>query len=90
MPPADPDTIDRKWVGTRVGFVGVGVVCYFGTLWGLATFPDLSQPEAWAALEWLLGMLGAAICGDTVRPSGMRQAAFGVTTAPPAGVTGQA
>ncbi len=82
------DTIDRKWVGTRVGFVAVGVVCYFGTLGALATYPDLAQPEAWGALEWFLGVVGLAILGDTARPSGMKAGAFGVSTPPSSGGEG--
>lgn len=76
------DRIGRKYIGTRVSFSLAAIVCYAGTLAALAFAPDLSQPEAWAALEWLVGMLAVAIIGDTARPSGMKGAAFGLTAAP--------
>jgi hypothetical protein len=90
-----PDKIERKWIGTRVGFVLVSVLCYFGTLYVITSFgtqlpsPEmvaagaldpivaLDQDQTWTALEWLLGVLGVAIAGDTARPSGMKGAAFG-------------
>lgn len=38
----------------------------------------LDQEKTWAALEWLLMAIGAAIIGDTARPSGAKKASFGI------------
>ena len=38
----------------------------------------LDQEMAWSALQWIVGAIGVAIAGDTARPSGKKQAAFGV------------
>lgn len=102
--PEAPDKITRKWIGTRVGFALVSVLCYFGTIVVITNFgtklPDpelldvitpevfaaldpvvvLDQEKAWTALDYLLGVLAIAIIGDTARPSGMKGAAFGVTS----------
>lgn len=86
---SETDRLDRKWMGTRVSFVLAAVICYFGTLFVITTYgtsfahPEapyevLHQEQTWEALEWLLMAIGAAILGDTMRPSGTRQAAFGV------------
>lgn len=76
--------LDRKYMGIRVAFVLIAVVCYFGTLAALATFPEaLDQATTWNALEWLIGAIGAAVIGDTVRPSGMQASAFHVTRTAP-------
>ena len=72
-----PDRIERKYIGTRVGFTLAACGCYFGTLFCLATYPGLSQPEAWSALGWVIGAIAVAIAGDTARPSGLKSAAFG-------------
>lgn len=77
------DRIERKYIGTRVGFTLVAVSSYGFTLVALAWWPELSQPETWEALEWVVGMLGVAIIGDTARPSGMKGAAFGVSANKP-------
>lgn len=104
------DKLNRKWVGTRVGFVLAAIVCYFGTLFVITTFGTvvtepatllavletatiddlvavleanepqevLDQQKTWEALEWLLMAIGAAIIGDTARPSGAKKASFGI------------
>jgi hypothetical protein len=74
--------LDRKYMGVRVGFVLVAVLVYFGTLGALALFPELDQATTWNALEWLVGAIGAAVIGDTVRPSGMKVSAFHVERRP--------
>ena len=38
----------------------------------------LDQEKTWEALEWLLMAIGAAIIGDTARPSGAKKASFGI------------
>lgn len=73
--------LNRK-MGVRVGFVLIAVVCYFSTLAVLVTFPGVvAQDMTWSALEWLVGVIGAAVLGDTVRPSGMKASAFNVARA---------
>ncbi len=106
----DGDKLNRKWVGTRVGFVLAAIVCYFGTLFVITTYGTvvidpttllgvletatvddlvgvlesnqpqevLDQQKTWEALEWLLMAIGAAIVGDTARPSGAKKASFGI------------
>lgn len=41
----------------------------------------LDQEMVWSALQWLIGAVGLAVAGDTARPSGSKQAAFGVSAA---------
>jgi len=104
------ESLNRKWIGTRVSFVLAAIVCYFGTLFVLTSFGTqvadpaaltalldtvtiddvvkvleasepkqlLDQEKTWAALEWLLMAIGAAIIGDTARPSGSKKASFGI------------
>lgn len=80
MPPM-PDKIERKYIGTRVGFALTAVGSYFGTLAALAWYPDLPATDVLSTCTWLIGALSVAIVGDTARPSGMKAGAFGVTTA---------
>lgn len=76
--------LQRSVMGVRVGFTLVAVLCYFGTLTLLASFPALDQGQAFDALEWLVMAIGVAIVGDTVRPSGKSVSAFSGAQ-PPAG-----
>jgi hypothetical protein len=82
MPPKPPelDKIERKYIGTRVGFTLAAIACYFGTLGSIEADPELNNPEVWSTLRWLIGTLSLAIIGDTARPSGMKKGAFAVTT----------
>jgi hypothetical protein len=84
MPPKlpGPDKIERKYIGTRVGFTLAAIGCYFGTLTSIQVDPGLNTPETWDTLRWLIGALSIAIVGDTARPSGMKKGAFGVTQGP--------
>lgn len=66
-------------LGMRERFVLIAVACYAGTLVILAGAPELDQALVLGALEWLVAAIGGAIIGDTARPSGRSQAAFGVT-----------
>ena len=79
-------TLNRP-IGIRVSFVAVAIACYFATLAALAYAPSLEQTGTWSALEWLIGVIGVAVAGDTVRPSGQRLAAIGsaAPTDPPTG-----
>lgn len=77
------DRIQRKYIGTRVGYGLAAVLCYFGTLLTLAFIVAkvgdvLDQKLVWSALEVLLYVLGGAIVGDTARPSGMKHSPFAV------------
>lgn len=73
--------LNRK-MGVRVGFVLIAVICYFATLAVLVTYPGVvAEDMTWSALEWLIGAIGAAVLGDTVRPSGMTASAFRVARA---------
>lgn len=74
-------TLDRK-VGVRTAYVAVAVAVWFGTLFALSRWPTLDSGQVLDALEWLLGVLGIAVSGDTLRPSGRASAAFGVTPTP--------
>ena len=65
-------------MGVRVTFVAVAIGCYFATLAALAFAPALEQSGTWSALEWLVGVIGVAVAGDTIRPSGQTGAAFSV------------
>lgn len=78
--PPPPDTLERRYIGTRVGFCLVAVVVYFGTMFVLANEPSLVQPEVWEVCKWVIGTLAAAIGGDTVRPSGKATGSFGVSS----------
>ncbi len=69
----------NRTIPIRVGFVALAVLCYFATLLILAQFPTLEQAGTWSALQWLIGVLGVGVAGDTVRPSGQRASAFTVT-----------
>ena len=71
-----PDQLERRYIGTRVGYTLTAVGCYFGTLYVLSQFPALSQPETWSALQWLLATLATATVSDTARPSGMAASPF--------------
>jgi hypothetical protein len=77
-----PSKLERKWIGTRVGFSLLTVAVFFGTMYALASYPELDQSSTWDVCKWVIGALAGAILGDTVRPSGQKGAAFGVTTAP--------
>lgn len=75
-------------IGVRISFVAVAIACYFATLAALAFAPTLEQAGTWSALEWLIGVIGIGVAGDTIRPSGQRMAAFvapGVVPDPPTG-----
>ena len=89
LPPM-PDKLERKYIGTRVGFTLVTVIVYFGTMaaiaWALKNNIALDQVQIWEVCKWVIGALIAAISGDTIRPSGNKKAAFGVTAS---GSTGQ-
>lgn len=64
-----PTKAEARMIGSRVAIVVVCVGCYFGTMLSLATYPDLSQPEAWSALQWLIGFLGTTVLSLTARGS---------------------
>lgn len=64
-------------VGVRTAYVVVAALVWFGTLFALSQWPDLEEGPVLDALEWLLGVLGLAVGGDTVRPSGQARAAIG-------------
>lgn len=80
--------LNRK-LPVRASFVLVSIAIYGGTLAALALVPTLDQGGTWSAMQWLLGVVGAAIIGDTVRPSGQATSAFRgaepAPTAPPGG-----
>ncbi len=82
MQPTPPplDKIDRKFIGTRVGFALLTVLCYFGTLAAIEGDAALNTAEVWSTMRWVIGALSVAIVGDTARPSGLKSAAFGVST----------
>lgn len=69
----------------RVGYVLLCVACYFATLLVLAHWPSLDQAGVWSTLEWLIGAVGIAVAGDSIRPSGQRASAFHVSSSEPAG-----
>ena len=69
----------RRVVGVRVFFVLVAILCYFVTMYALANYEVLDQVEAWSTMEWVIGVIGTAILGDTFRPSGASDSAFTVT-----------
>lgn len=39
----------------------------------------LDQDMVWSALQWLIGVIGLAVAGDTARPSGEKTASFGLS-----------
>lgn len=84
-PPPLPklDRMERKWIGTRVGFSIACVGTFFGTLAALAWAPQLPAPDVLSTCMAVIGALSIAIVGDTARPSGMRTGAFGVTATGP-------
>jgi hypothetical protein len=76
--PPKLDSLERKWIGTRVAFGLAAIGCFFGTLSWLSAVPTLDSAEVFSALRWLIGLLATAIGCDTARPSGMKAGAFGV------------
>lgn len=67
----------------RASFVVLAVACYFATLGLLAAFPALDQPNTMSSLQWLVGVIGVAVAGDTLRPSGKAMSAFHPAASPP-------
>lgn len=84
-PPPLPklDRMERKWIGTRVGFALAAVAVWFGTLAAIHYSPELTAADVLTGCISVIGALSIAIVGDTARPSGMRTGAFGVTATGP-------
>ncbi len=72
------DKIKRKFIGIRVFFILVAVLCFFVTLLVLGNFPGIEQEPAWSALEKLIIAIGAGVLSDMARPSGMKKSAFSI------------
>lgn len=68
--------------GVRIGFVVAAVGVYFGSLLVLAVAPGLEQAGVLDAAQWVIGAIGAAILGDTVRPSGAAESILGQKQGP--------
>jgi hypothetical protein len=73
--------LPRSVLGVRVGYVLLCVASYFGTLLVLAHWPALDQAGTMSSLQWLVGAIGVAVAGDSLRPSGQRASAFHVVAA---------
>lgn len=76
------DKLERKYIGTRVGFSLLTVLCYFGTLAAVEADPALNTEEVWSTMRWVIGALSVAIIGDTARPSGKGSGAFVASSRP--------
>jgi len=61
--------ITRK-MAVRQSFVGLAVLVYFATLGIEAKYGIQAQDS----MQWLLGLIAAAVLGDTYRPSGYMSA----------------
>jgi hypothetical protein len=72
----------NRSVAVRVSFVALAIACYFATLGICASFPTVDQPNTMATLQWLVGVIGVAIAGDTIRPSGQRVSALAPPSSP--------
>jgi hypothetical protein len=73
--PTSDTKLNRSHLGVRVSYVMTSVGCFFVTLVALGTWPEISQPEVWSTLQWVLGGIGVAVAGDTYRPSGQKASA---------------
>lgn len=69
-------------LGTRSLYVGVAVLVWFATLLACALAPHLDQTQVLAGCQWLIGVIGVAIGGDTLRKSGEPKSAFHPVAAP--------
>lgn len=69
----------RPKFGVRTAYVAVVVAVWFGTLGVLALSPSMDSGPVLSALQWVVGVLGVAVAGDSFRPSGQAASAFTVT-----------
>lgn len=69
--------LNRK-APVRISLVVLTVALYLVTLYIVAVSVDLDQVQVFDLLKWIIGVIGAAIAGDTWRPSGHAKPAMRV------------